>query len=1263
MALAAFGTVEAARSTPDQTPPTVTIATPTDGASFAQDSIVASSFSCQDEDGGSGISTCLGPQYIDTSETGPQVFSVTATDAAGNATTQEVSYTVVADTTPPTAAISAPEDGDVFAQNQPVTVTYGCNDEAGGSGLASCSGPAVSGGHLDTSAVGGQQAFTVTAQDRAGNESTATIHYTVLADSTAPTIALSSQPAGSTFAQNQPVTVNYSCSDVNGDAVASGVASCSGPAASGGQLDTTTLGPHTFTVTAEDNNGNQRTADLTYTVVADATPPTIQFSTSPDGTATEDTFAQHQAVTVTYSCADESSGSGIASCSAPVPSGSALDTSTLGLEQSFTVTAADHSGNEQTFTFTYGVIADTTAPVITLASSPTGTTFAQNRPVTVTYSCADEVNGSGVASNSCTAPVASGGLLDTTTLGAHHFEVVAADNSGNQSTSDIDYTVVADTTLPTVTLTSPVDGASFDQGQGVNASFACADEAGGSGIASCAATGGILTGHALDTSTVGPHTFTVTATDHNGNVATATASYTVIGGSGAVAFVTGCDANTLSRNDDGSTGRINLPFAINFFGRAFNSLFVNNNGNVTFDQGLGTFTPLGLVNNAEPIIAPFWADVDTRNQLSGQVHYGNVTFNGQPAFCVLWTDVGYGKGVGYYGSHADKLNSFQLLLVDRGDVGTAQIAPSGSDTPVAADDFDMIFNYDTMRWETGDASSGRNGLGGSPARIGYSNGNSLDPNGSFELPGSAVSGAFLNSNPSGLIFGSRGSNQRGRYIFPVRSGQAPSGHAVSGQVTGPDGSALAAAIVALCRPIGCTSALTNSDGRYVVSGLPAGDYTLRAIPPADSGLLPAESPLTLGTADISDANVKLGLALSSRRLTIMGCANGTATYTITRGGTQIATGSLLESPAGTYSVNVDDVSPVHGQVHVTTSLVCPNATTQTQSVDVFADPSGTVQNAANAFVNGATVTLLRRNEDTGAFEAVPSGSRYLSPASPDNPETTGADGAFGWDVAPGEYKIQAFQAACGSATTDSFTVTSSQSPSDIVVHLPCGSAPSGSSDQGTSSSASSTPPPLFTAAAAGPPPSVPPPVKNESVGVAPVAGTVLLNGQPFTAGQLVPFGSTFDTTNGILQLSSIGPNGEVQTVILFGAVFTVQQGADGATVFVLQGGNFAGLCGSPARHLSAADAKPPKAKPKPATKKKIIANKTVVRSLWGQGKGSFRTQGRYASATVRGTLWLTADRCDGTLTEVKSGLVDVLDIVRNQHFSVAAGHSYLVRPR
>ena len=173
--------------------------------------------------------------------------------------------------------------------------------------------------------------------------------------------------------------------------------------------------------------------------------------------------------------------------------------------------------------------------------------------------------------------------------------------------------------------------------------------------------------------------------------------------SGAKINDAGCAASALQPNDDGSTAAVRLPFDVDFFGTRYGSLYVNNNGNVTFRGPMETYTPFTIGAGTPPMIAPFFADVDTRG--TGSVTYGAITFGSRPAFCVNWSNVGY------YGYHTDRLNDFQLLLVARGDVGTG--------------DFDVIMNYGTINWETGDASGGSGGLGGIPAGAGFSAGDGL----------------------------------------------------------------------------------------------------------------------------------------------------------------------------------------------------------------------------------------------------------------------------------------------------------------------------------------------------------------------------------------------------------------------------------------------------------------------------------------------------------------------------------------------------------
>ena len=212
----------------------------------------------------------------------------------------------------------------------------------------------------------------------------------------------------------------------------------------------------------------------------------------------------------------------------------------------------------------------------------------------------------------------------------------------------------------------------------------------------------------------------------------------------------GFDNFTLAPNDDGSTSLVDLGFNADFFGQQFTQAYVNNNGNITFDGPLFTFTPFPLLNTTAQIIAPFFADVDTRSH-GNPVTYGQGTIAGRPAFGVNWIDVDYFVSDP---NHANQLNTFQLVLIDRSDV--------------RAGDFDIEFNYDQITWETGDASFGMNGLGGSSARVGFSNG--VDT--SFELVGSAINGALLDTGPAAtsLIQNSINSSNLGRYIFFARNG-------------------------------------------------------------------------------------------------------------------------------------------------------------------------------------------------------------------------------------------------------------------------------------------------------------------------------------------------------------------------------------------------------------------------------------------------------------------------------------------------------------
>jgi hypothetical protein len=225
----------------------------------------------------------------------------------------------------------------------------------------------------------------------------------------------------------------------------------------------------------------------------------------------------------------------------------------------------------------------------------------------------------------------------------------------------------------------------------------------------------------------------------------------------AIRDLPGFRANTLAANDDGSTGLVPIGFNVNYFGLVRDHLFVNNNGNVTFDEALAQFTPDAITaGNSKKIIASFFADVDTRGTGSGLVMYGQDTIDGRHAFGVDYFNVGY------FNEHVDKINTFQLILIDASTTGSC--GGMGG-----AGDFDIEFNYQQIQWETGDASGGSNGLGGSSAVVGYTNGTG-QAGAFFQVPGSGVNGAFLDSASTGLSHTSLNSGVSGRYLFFARNG-------------------------------------------------------------------------------------------------------------------------------------------------------------------------------------------------------------------------------------------------------------------------------------------------------------------------------------------------------------------------------------------------------------------------------------------------------------------------------------------------------------
>ncbi len=200
------------------------------------------------------------------------------------------------------------------------------------------------------------------------------------------------------------------------------------------------------------------------------------------------------------------------------------------------------------------------------------------------------------------------------------------------------------------------------------------------------------------------HSAVVTIPDSS--LTPSTQYYTDIGGGGigSIAVMTGGGnaanvGDPSGRNDDGFMGPNPLGFTLNFFGQNYATYWANNNGNISFTGGISQFTPSGPQGQNVPIISPFFADVDTRAS-PGVMHIRTDIPN---ELIVTWDQVGF------FSQHASPTDSFQLVLR-----GPGFNIPQGEGA--------IGFFWKGMGWETGDASGGTNGFGGSPAAVGFGDG-------------------------------------------------------------------------------------------------------------------------------------------------------------------------------------------------------------------------------------------------------------------------------------------------------------------------------------------------------------------------------------------------------------------------------------------------------------------------------------------------------------------------------------------------------------
>jgi hypothetical protein len=179
-----------------------------------------------------------------------------------------------------------------------------------------------------------------------------------------------------------------------------------------------------------------------------------------------------------------------------------------------------------------------------------------------------------------------------------------------------------------------------------------------------------------------------------------------------------------------------------------------------------------------------------------------------------------------------------------------------------------------------------------------------------------------------------------------------------------------------------------------------------------------------------------------------------------------------------------------------------------------------------------------------------------------------------------------------------------------------------------------------------------PPRFAKTVQLQPAGGTVRIrvpgaaSYASLTVARDVPVGTLVDTTAGTVKLTSADPQPyRFQSGEFFRGIFEIQQNrTQGGLVNLVLHDSLtqSSACGAVSAHGAA-------------------VSKRILGLLRGKAKGHFRTTGRFSAATVLGTNWGVRDRCDGTVTVVRQGVVSVRNFVLHKTVIVRAGQTYLAK--
>lgn len=489
---------------PPNVAPTVSLTSPTSGATFTAPANITVSANASDSDGTiSKVEFYNGATLIGTSTTAP--YSVTwnsvaagnytltarATDNSGTTTTSAgVSITVKAPNVPPTVSITAPTAGTTFTAPANITISANASDSDGtvakveffnGSTLIGTSTVAPYSVTWNSVAAG-NYTLTAKATDNSGAATTsAGVSITVKAPNVPPNVSISSPANNATFTAPANITLTATASDTDG--TISKVEFYNGTTLIGTSTtspytvawNSVAAGTYSITAKATDNSGAVTTSTaISITVKAPNVAPTVSISSPASGA----TFTSPANITVTATASDSDgtiskvefyNGANLIGTSTTAPYSIAWNSVASG-SYTLTAKATDNSGASTTSSgVNITVKAPNAAPTVSITAPSAGASFTAPANISISANASDSdgsiakvefFSGTTLIGTSSVAPFSI--TWNSVAAGSYTLKAKATDNLGASTTSaGVSISVKAANVAPTVSISSPANNSTF----------------------------------------------------------------------------------------------------------------------------------------------------------------------------------------------------------------------------------------------------------------------------------------------------------------------------------------------------------------------------------------------------------------------------------------------------------------------------------------------------------------------------------------------------------------------------------------------------------------------------------------------------------------------------------------------------------------------------------------------------------------------------------------------------------------------------------